>query len=78
MLVKIKTEIFLARLTQESVAHVMGIHPALFSRILRDLRAMPEDFEERAIEAIDLLKRAERAAQEAREKILAETVSAQD
>ena len=49
----------------------MGIEPTLFSRILRGIRPMPEGFEERVHAALDRLEAAEKAAQEAREKVLA-------
>ena len=59
-------------LTQERFAKDLGIEPTLFSRILRGLRPMPEGFEARVTAALDRLEAAERAAQEARERVLAE------
>ena len=59
-------------ISQERVALEIGVDPTLFSRILRGLRPMPEDFEEQVMEALDLLERAEKAGQRARERVLRE------
>ena len=56
--------------SQERVALEIGIDPTLFSRILNGLRRQPEGFEVRVMEALDRLERAEKAAQEARERVL--------
>ena len=63
----------LARLgiPQERVALEMGIDRSLFSRYLRGLRKPPEGFEARLNATLDKLEAAERAATEARERVLA-------
>ena len=58
---------------QERVALEMGIDRSLFSRYLRGLRKPPDDFEARLNATLDRLEAAERAANEARERVLAET-----
>ena len=70
--VRIKGRIFRAGVTQEQIAQAMGIEPTLFSRILRGLRPMPEGFEQRIHATLDRLEAAEKAAQNARERALAE------
>ena len=59
-------------LRQADLAAHMGIHETLLNAILRGRRPMPAGMEERIHAALDLLERAERAAQEARERVLAE------
>ncbi len=54
----------------------MGIDRSLFSRYLRGLRKPPEDFEARLNATLDKLEAAEKAADEARERVLAETEAA--
>ena len=49
----------------------MGIDRSLLSRYLRGLRKPPEDFEARLNATLDRLEAAERAATEARERVLA-------
>ncbi len=56
---------------QERVAVEMGIDRSLLSRYLRGLRKPPEDFEARLNATLSRLEAAERAAQEARERVLA-------
>ena len=58
--------------TQEAIAVQAGYDPTAFSRILRGLRKPPAGFEERVYEAIDALECAETAANEARQRVLAE------
>ena len=69
---RIQRRISLSGLTREAVAVEAGIHPSVLSRVLRGLRPPPRDFESRVNAAIDRLVAAERAAQEARERVLAE------
>ena len=59
-------------LRQADLAVRLGIHPTLFNAILRGRREAPEDFEDRVDAALDLLEAAEKAAQEARERVLEE------
>ena len=56
---------------QERVALELGIDRSLLSRYLRGLRKPPEDFEARLNATLDKLEAAEKAAQEARERVLA-------
>ena len=58
--------------TQEAIAAQVGYDPTVFSRILRGLRRRPADFEDRVYEAIDVLECADVAAEEARQRVLAE------
>ena len=58
--------------TQERVARAMGIHEATLSRYLRGLRRVPKGFEERVNATLELMERAEQAADEARARVLAE------
>lgn len=64
-------------ISQERLARALGIEPTQFSRILRGLRPMPEDLPARIHAALDRLERAEQAAQEARERVLAEAEAEQ-
>ena len=61
--------------SQEQIALAAGYEPSLFSRILRGLRREPDDFERRVTAALDRLKRAERAAEKARQRVLKEGVA---
>ena len=54
---------------QVQVAALLGLNPSLLSAYLRGLRQPPTDFEERAHAALDRLQ----AAEEARQRVLAET-----
>ena len=58
-------------LTQERVALALGIDPSLLGRYLRGIRPMSEGFEARLHTTLDRLEAAERAANEARERVLA-------
>lgn len=53
------------------VARALGIHPTALSAILNGRRTPPADFMERVTAALDLLAAAEKAATEARERVLA-------
>ena len=70
----IKTRIIQMGITQERAAVALGIDPSLLGRYLRGIRPMPEGFEARVHATLDRLETAEQAAQEARERVLAETV----
>ena len=59
-------------LRQADLAVRLDIHPTLFNAILRGRREAPEDFEERVVAELDLQEAAEKAAQEARERFMAE------
>ena len=67
----VRTRIALNGVSQEGVAREAGYEPSLFSRILRGLRPEPDDFEARVTAALDRLEAAERAADEARRRVLA-------
>ena len=58
---------------QADIAQAIGINETLLNTYLRGRRSMPEGFEERVHATLDRLETAERAAQEARERVLAET-----
>ena len=63
-------------ISQERLAVHLGIETTQFSRMIRGLRTMPIDLEDRANFALDCLEKAEMAAQaaaeEARQRSLAE------
>ena len=67
----IRTRIFQLGISQERVALAAGYDPTLFSRILNGIRPAPPDFEVRVNATLDKLEAAEKAAQEARERVLA-------
>ena len=56
---------------QGALAAQLGMHETLLSAILNERRPMPVGFETRTMKAMDLLERADAAAREAREKVLA-------
>ena len=66
-----RSRIALLGIPQERVALEMGIDRSLLSRYLRGLRKPPEDVEARLNATLSRLEAAERAAQEARERVLA-------
>ena len=70
---KIKGRIAEAGVRRRDVAHAIGYSESMFSLILQGDRTLPLDFDSRVRAAIDRLEAAERAAQEARERMLAET-----
>ena len=72
----IRTRIFQLGISQERVALAAGYDPTLFSRILNGIRPTPPGFEERVNATLDRLEAAEKAATEARERVLAETEAA--
>ena len=71
---RIKGRIAEAGVRRRDVAHAIGYSESMFSLILQGDRTMPLDFDFRVRAAIDRLETAEKAAQEARERVLAETV----
>ena len=76
---RVRSRIFQLGIPQERVALAAGYGPSLFSRYLsrylRGRRRPPPDFVEKVNAAIDRLEAAEKAAQEAREKVLNEGVA---
>lgn len=58
---------------QADIADCLGIHETLLNAILRGRRPMPSGMEARVHAALDRLEAAERAAQAARDKVLAES-----
>ena len=69
---KLRARIAEIGLTQERVALEMGIDRALLSRYLNGLRTLPPEFEKKVNAALDLLERAEKAGQKARDRVLNE------
>ena len=61
------------RMTNRAIAARLGFSESLLSLILNGYRPMPEGFEDRVMATLDLLEEAEKAAQEAREQVLART-----
>ena len=70
---KIKGRIAEAGVRRRDVAHAIGYSESMFSLILQGDRTLPLDFDSRVRAAIDRLETAEKAAQEARERVLAES-----
>lgn len=68
----IRARIAYLDLTREQVAMAMGLERSALSRYLNGTRRMPDGMEARIHAALDKLERAEQAAQEARERVLAE------
>ena len=66
----LRSKILRLDITQERVALAAGYEPSRFSRILNGLRPAPEGFEERVHATLDRLEAAERAAEEARRRVL--------
>ena len=60
--------------TQQDLADLLGINPTLLNHILKGRRPPPPDFFEKVNAALDRLERAEKAGQEAKEKVLNEGV----
>ena len=62
-----------AGIRHADLAKHLGIHPTLFSAIITGRRDAPVGFATRAHATLDRLEAAEKAAAEARERVLAET-----
>ena len=69
---KLRGRIAMAGVKQRDLAKLAGYSETMFSLYLNGLRPAPPDFENRVNAALDKLVRAEKAAQKAREKVLAE------
>ena len=72
----LKAEIVKRGLRQRDVASQVGIDPTALNVILNGHRPPPEGFEARLLSVLDLLERAEQAACEARQRVLAEAEGA--
>ena len=69
---QLRTRMVLMGITQERLALTFGVNNSLLSRYLRGMRQLPVGFEARVHAALDRLEAAERAANEARERVMAE------
>ena len=67
---QIRSRILQAGITQDRVAREARISSTVLSRVLRGLRDMPDGFEERVLAAIDLLEKADQAAEKERQRVL--------
>lgn len=67
----LRSRMAVLRVSQADLAQQMGINATLLNHILNGRREPPSDFAERAEAALDLLAAAEKAAAEARERVLA-------
>ena len=67
---RIKGRIAEAGIRRRDVARAIGYSESMFSLILQGDRTMPSDFESRVYAALDLLEAAEKAGQEARQRVL--------
>ena len=56
---------------QERLAREVGVHASQITRYFRGDRQPPRDFEARVTAALDRLEKAERAADRARQRVLA-------
>lgn len=68
---RLKGKIAEHALRQGAVADLMGMAEATFSSILHGRIPKPDGFEERVMAAVDRLAKAEEAAEEARQRVLA-------
>ena len=59
-----------ANLKRQDIAHLLGYGESKLSNYLTGRRTPPEGFEEQVLWAIERLKKANQAAEEAREKVL--------
>ena len=71
----VRVRIAQARTTQEMVARRVGIHPSLLSRYLRGHRSISDSLLAAIHHEIDRLEMAERAAADARTRVLARGVA---
>ena len=69
--ISIRERIIHSPVSQERLALDLGVSPAYLSRCLNGLRPMPEGMEKRIHAALGRLEAAERAADEARARVLA-------
>ena len=67
----LKIELARLGLTQAPVAAVLGVSETTFRSYIHGYRCLPVGFRERFHAALDLVERAEAAADEARAKVLA-------
>ncbi len=67
----LKVELARRGLTQASVAEVLGLSATTFRSYIQGYRPLPSGFRERFEAALELVERAERAAEEARRQVLA-------
>lgn len=67
----LKVELARRGLTQAPVAEVLGLSPTTFRCYILGYRPLPAGFRKRFAAALDLVERAEMAADEARRKVLA-------
>ena len=70
---KLRGHIAEAGLKRQDLAALLGFSETMFSLYLNGRRPAPPDFEANVYAAIDRLETAEKAAQEARERVLAES-----
>ena len=68
---KIKSRVVQLGLSQERLARHLKVHPSILTRYFRGDRKPPTEFVERLNRTLDLLERSERAADEARQRVLA-------
>ena len=67
---RLKIRIVQAGSTQGRLGVAMGIDPGMISRIMAGLRAAPPDFEKNAIKTLKLLEQAQKAADDARLRVM--------
>ena len=72
---RLRVRLFELGVTQQDLADLLGINPTLLNHILKGRRPPPPGFFEKANAALDRLERAEKAGQEAKEKVLNEGVA---
>ena len=70
-IVGIKARMAASGITQERLAIAMKLERSSINRYLRGVRPMPKGFEERVHSTMDVLEKAEKAAEEARQRVLA-------
>ena len=67
----LKVELARRGLTQASVAEALGVSPTTFRSYIQGHRPLPSGFSERFRAAMDLVERADAAAEQARRNVLA-------
>ena len=74
----LKAEIVRRGMRQHEVARYLGMESWRLNLYLNGTRCAPADLEQRVLTALDVLERAETAADEARRRVLAQAAAAAD
>ena len=69
-LAALRGEIAARQISKRAIAAYLGVSESLFSLFTHGRRQAPDGFEERVLAAIDLLEKAEQAAEKERQRVL--------